>query len=86
MRLIDADALLYTWANSRPCTGAEYVAIVKDAPTIDAEPVIRCKDCKHWLHDVAGCTDVVGRCRLANYMIEANGYCLYGEVVEDEAN
>ena len=22
---------------------------VTEAPTVDAEPVIRCKDCKHWL-------------------------------------
>ena len=24
-------------------------AIIYDTPTVDAVPVIRCKDCKHWL-------------------------------------
>lgn len=48
-------------------------------PTIEAEPVVRCKDCKHWMKDVPGCTDFVGRCCLANYMIGATGYCVYVE-------
>lgn len=49
------------------------------APTIDAVPVVRCKDCKHWLKDVAGCTEHVGRCEWVNWMIGENGYCVYGE-------
>ena len=44
----------------------------------------RCKDCKHWLKDVPGCTDFVGRCRFANYMVGATGYCVYGERKVDE--
>ena len=51
----------------------------------DAIPVVRCKDCKHWLKDVPRCTDFVGRCELANYMVGATGYCVYGERrVDDE--
>ena len=46
---------------------------------MDTVEVVRCKDCKRWMKDVAGCTDFVGRCAYANYMIGANGYCLYGE-------
>ena len=42
-------------------------------------PVVRCRDCKHWLKDVPGCTDFVGRCELSNYMVGATGYCVYGE-------
>lgn len=49
------------------------------APTIDAVPVVRCKECKHWRKDFAGCTEFVGCCDYANYMIGENGYCLYGE-------
>ena len=50
MRLIDADALLmfdtWTWFDEwGNCTPAG--KIIMDAPTIDAEPVVRCKDCKH---------------------------------------
>ena len=50
----------------------------------DAIPVVRCKDCKHWLKDVPGCTDFVGRCELANYMVGATGYCVYGERRADD--
>ena len=42
---------------------------IDDAPVIDAVPVVRCKDCKHWLKDVAGCTENVGRCEWANWMV-----------------
>ena len=49
-------------------------------PPVDAVEVVRCKDCKHWKHLAhLGCTDFVKLCSLANYMIGANGYCLYGE-------
>ena len=40
---------------------------------------VRCKDCKHWLKDYPGCTDAIGRCEWANYMVGCNGYCVYGE-------
>ena len=45
---------------------------------------VRCKDCKHWLKDVAGCTEFVGRCKWANYMVGATGYCAYGERKDNE--
>lgn len=49
-------------------------------------PVVRCRDCKHWLKDVPGCTDFVGRCELANYMVGATGYCVYGDRRADDGN
>lgn len=49
----------------------------------DVVEVVRCQDCKRWLKDVAGCTDFVGRCEWANYMVGANGYCVYGEAKMD---
>lgn len=52
---------------------------IENAPAVDAVPVVRCRDCKHWLKDFAGCSDIVGRCEWANYAVGANGYCLYGE-------
>lgn len=57
---------------------------IDDAPTVDAVKVVRCKDCKHWMKDVPGCTDAIGRCRFGNYMVGAAGYCVYGERGEDE--
>lgn len=56
MRLIDADALLkelrksceYHAENSREFSLLQRdIIIVQEQPTIDAVPVIRCKDCKH---------------------------------------
>lgn len=50
MRLIDADKLnIY---DVSPAYGMCVMGVtqedIDDAPTVDAEPVIRCKDCKHW--------------------------------------
>lgn len=54
MRLIDADALdsaVYAdWTNDR-ITNAERLYIrqaMNEAPTVDAVPVIRCKDCERY--------------------------------------
>lgn len=56
------------------------IRIINEQPSVDAVEVVRCKDCKHWKHfPHLGCTDFVKVCGLANYMIGANGYCLYGE-------
>ena len=49
MRLIDADAL-----SEKVCEttifikdGEVFQRMIHDAPTIDAVPVVRCKDCRH---------------------------------------
>lgn len=52
MRLIDADALKeksYWECYSDPDDDYEYVLVtdIDRAQTIDAVPVVRCKDCKH---------------------------------------
>ena len=56
-RLIDADAVL---RHKRKMSGADFggefwdeavlASDIKNAPTVDAVPVVRCKDCKyhHW--------------------------------------
>lgn len=81
MRLIDLDSdyiqeTLYRRAFK---TRQDIEEWLNFAPTIDAVPVVRCKECKHWRKDFAGCTEFVVRCDYANYMIGENGYCLYGE-------
>lgn len=55
MRLIDADKLHYSRIRIVHSDGiiGGYNAVVmsaeiKDAPTVDAVPVVRCKDCKHY--------------------------------------
>ena len=61
-----------------------YDEAAMDLATNGVVPVVRCRDCKHWLKDVPGCTDFVGRCELANYMVGATGYCVYGDRREDD--
>ena len=76
-RLIDADALLDYFRNEHH--ESEVIEAVKDAPTIDAVPVVRCKDCK-WcryskVHDVQWCDHESGLCDA----IVGNEFCSYGE-------
>lgn len=47
MRLIDGDKLLEVIAEQERWNVPDFVyESIKNAPTIDAEPIIRCKDCK----------------------------------------
>ena len=57
MRLIDADALKK--AIDLPFLDEiKLGSIINNAPTIDAEPVVRCKDCKYrWLIDFPVCCE-----------------------------
>lgn len=45
MRLIDADAFLERMSRTDRFFGVVYD--INDAPTVDAVPVIRCRECKH---------------------------------------
>lgn len=80
MKLIDADALLKQIAeDSRRNEGWYgdtwgFINTIKDAPTIDAVPVVRCGECKYLAPG--------GICEtFADDMIEpsASDYCSYGE-------
>ncbi len=58
MRLIDADELIeqLTPPEDAPNNGAKlllavFVDAVKAFPTIDAVPVVRCRECKNWETD-----------------------------------
>lgn len=95
MRLIDADALIeefeeyedYVRENSDCFVSASETSEVIDylgelamrMPTVEAEPVVHCKDCKHWGMGVSGEIDHVKCCEYARYMVGENGYCVYGE-------
>lgn len=47
---------------------------LQKAPTVDAVPVVRCKDCKHF-NGVRGCCDNVRGLCISN----PNEFCSYGE-------
>ena len=69
MRLIDADALpKYT---GYALSADEVATAVDTAPTIDAVPVVRCKDCIYY--------DNLCRCDLLGIPMERLNFCSYGE-------
>ena len=93
MRLIDADALQALFnvvstsllGDAELCKDTEYMVrafimtteMIQDAPTIDAVPVVRCKDCKYYKPDEYefGC-----ECDSGLVYVKANDdFCSYGE-------
>ena len=83
MRLIDADALK-DWSEIVPLTDDGGIDIndfdekLTSMPTVDAVPVIRCKDCKKFVteEDQAYCLDMYGQC-------DENGFCAWAERKEE---
>ena len=102
MKVIDADALLKhagifeVKACARGC-GNSILNFAKAwlwnevniAPTIDAVPVVRCRECKHWKPSgsKAGNSfsdmEYIGGCEFANYCRRESDFCSYGERRED---
>lgn len=80
MRLIDADALIERYGE--PCHS--FLDVVEDMPTIDAVPVVRCKDCRYrW--DACRCPmyDDSG-CYAPQDFSTDDGYCYRGVKMEKE--
>ena len=79
MRLIDADALMDE-ANSDGAYGYVDAKQISEAPTIDAVPVVRCRECKYHEDEEIGmvyCPNVLGGC------VAENWFCAGGERKED---
>lgn len=82
MRPIDADALLQRaiplgWSTPKWVSDI----VIDDAPTIDAVPVVRCKDCKHWgIHKSLN----VPWCFEMHIDKSEDGYCDSGDRREDD--
>ena len=82
-RLIDVDALGVGRCSKDVlpeayCAGWNgLIDLIEKAPTIDAVPVVRCRECKWWQED-----DDVGHCDnpdgLDNYA-KPDDFCSYGE-------
>lgn len=86
MRLIDADALWERLDNEPWFDNADRDEIalpfVSAAPTIDAEIVVRCKDCKHSWEDIGGLCCSHGVC--VDIIVPDDFYCAYGIRKEGE--
>lgn len=84
MRLIDADDL-GVGRCSKDILPAAYCAgwngllgLIEKAPTVDAVPVVRCKDCEYWQDNNDGYPHE--ECRWGHGETpDANDFCSYGE-------
>ena len=99
MRLIDVDETIinfgFEWDDIGPSRG-EVVEFLRKQPTIDAVPVVRCRECKHHrdkneqeqqylVEDILICTspDVTDDCWSA---VWSDHFCSYGDRKEGADN
>ena len=77
-RLIDAEELELQFDVSDEDIIAK--EIIRNAPTVDAVPVVRCRDCKFYFPDSTNpCVLSIGLT-----MVDEDDFCSYGERNEDE--
>ena len=96
-RLIDADKRIaeikkiycdgcdnYDGVRCRACWVDDAICLIDDATTVDAVPVVRCRECKWWHED-----DDIGYCDnpdgLDNYA-KQDDFCSYGERKDGDWN
>ena len=78
-RLIDADRLKEVFHRN---TGNAFDDLIDAAPTIEAVPVIRCKDCKYYNHQQHYC-EGIGNWFGYDDEWSDNGYCYKAERKEE---
>ena len=94
-RLIDADMLLDNLDKIRTSCMTVYgnlagavsgaMKIIDTSPTVDAVPVVKCRECKHWKPSgsKAGNSfsdmEYIGGCEFTNYYRRESDFCSYGE-------
>jgi hypothetical protein len=84
MRLIDADAVKFNFQYGRDDNGILLVPyrdakkLIEAAKTVDAAPVVRCKDCKH---------EFGGSCSICWFQKrKPDDFCSYGERKEGDTD
>ena len=80
MRLIDADALMEKY--HKTAVWDSWIEI-EAAPTVDAVPVVRCKDCRY-ARTSYGRIDCINGISYRNSWNNPYDYCSYGERREEE--
>lgn len=81
MRLIDANKLvdmLYDDEFATLCPLDEVSGVVDACPTVDAVPVVRCRDCKRWQRHSEVNRDY-GGCRRYSSTMRYDDFCSQGE-------
>ena len=99
MRLIDADRLSEAIYHNVSAPYEEAVWAKENclyeidmAPTVDAVPVVRCRDCQHWkpTGSKAGNSfsdmEYIGGCEFTKYCRRESDFCSYGERKEGADN
>ena len=82
-RLIDADAFLEKM--KRTSRYFDVAFDVEEMPTVDAVPVVRCRECFYYTH----VNDKIGKCVFLigeNQYVVPDGYCYLGERKEGADN
>ena len=78
MRMIDADALAEAMGVKRLMIQSWKADSAWGVPIVDAEPVVRCKDCKYWnpykSHHYKG-----HFCDVVTLFVQENEYCAWGK-------
>ena len=97
-RLIDADALMdvirqheYRLATKQGAIDYGMFTLgiqqaVDEQPTVDAGPVVRCRDCKHWHKNTVFCGYMSYGEASERVNWYANDFCSYGEQKEGGGN
>ena len=68
---------------------AEIKRLIREIPTVDAEPIIRCKDCKYWnkhhFVDIYVCSihNKEGQYPYLLFEMDADDFCSRGELKDD---
>ena len=99
MRLIDADLLSEAIHDNVPAPYEDAswakencLAEIEAAQTVDAVPVVRCRECQHWKPSgsKAGNSfsdmEYIGGCEFTNYCRRESDFCSYGERKEGVDN
>ena len=73
-------------------TAKDVIMMIKTSPTVDAVPVVRCRECKYWGDEDGKLQNSDGvlfaRCKVHNYLLDGrhtgwcpteNDFCSYGE-------
>ena len=82
-RLIDVDVFLEKMKRTSRYFDVKFD--IEEMPTIDAVPVVRCRDCQHWkpTGSKAGNsfsdTEYIGGCEFTKYCRRESDFCSYGE-------
>ena len=87
-RLIDANALIAEYDRVHVGEPGKARKLIEDAPTVDAVPVVRCRDCK-W-SQIRRCNDTKTQhaCTKTNALLDVSpeAFCSYGERKDGDGN